>query len=83
MSFERSSGRPAVGVPGVSRRVYICCSSFLSKKLEDHNLAEEQTVKPFLSLVYRDQVKKQELNGSLPQNGPSVLDLSANNGKNE
>lgn len=84
MSFERSSGTPAVDVPGVSRQVYIsCCSSFLSEKLEDHNLTEEQTVKAFFSLVYRGQIKKQELNGSLPQKSPSVLDLSANNGKNE
>ncbi|KGL94538.1 Promethin [Charadrius vociferus] len=31
----------------------------------------------------RDQIRKQEVNGSLPQKSSSVLDLSANNGKNE
>ncbi|NXJ90483.1 TM159 protein, partial [Corythaixoides concolor] len=31
----------------------------------------------------RGQIRKQELNGSLPQKSPSGLDLSANNEKNE
>ncbi|KFW04467.1 PREDICTED: promethin [Eurypyga helias] len=31
----------------------------------------------------RGQIEKQEINGSLPQKTPPVLDLSANNGKNE
>ncbi|NWR63436.1 TM159 protein, partial [Bucorvus abyssinicus] len=31
----------------------------------------------------RDQIRKEEVNGSLPQKSPSVLDLSANDGKNE
>ncbi|KFQ61324.1 lipid droplet assembly factor 1 [Pelecanus crispus] len=31
----------------------------------------------------RDEIGKQEANGSLPQKSPSVLDLSADNGKNE
>ncbi|NXI57158.1 T159A protein, partial [Chloroceryle aenea] len=31
----------------------------------------------------RAQTRKQEVNGSLPQDRPSALDLSANNGKNE
>lgn len=71
-------------VPAVSRQVYILrCSAFLSKKLKDNYLMEEQTVKPFFSPVYRGQIRKQEVNGSFPQKSPSVLDLSANNGKNE
>ncbi|NWX20483.1 TM159 protein, partial [Aegotheles bennettii] len=31
----------------------------------------------------RAQLRKQEVNGNLPQKSPSALDLSANNGKNE
>ncbi|KFV15850.1 Promethin [Tauraco erythrolophus] len=31
----------------------------------------------------RDQIRKQEVNGSLPQKSPPVVDLSANNEKNE
>ncbi|XP_014792117.1 PREDICTED: promethin [Calidris pugnax] len=31
----------------------------------------------------RDQIRKQEVNGSLPQKSPPVLDLAANNGKSE
>ncbi|NXH72358.1 TM159 protein, partial [Hydrobates tethys] len=31
----------------------------------------------------KGQIRKQEVNGSLPQKSQSVLDLSANNGKNE
>ncbi|KFM09093.1 Promethin [Aptenodytes forsteri] len=31
----------------------------------------------------RGQIRKQDVNGSFPQKSPSVLDLSANNGKNE
>ncbi|NXN67842.1 TM159 protein, partial [Himantopus himantopus] len=31
----------------------------------------------------RDQIRKQEVNGSLPQKSSSVVDLAANNGKNE
>ncbi|KFQ16925.1 PREDICTED: promethin [Merops nubicus] len=31
----------------------------------------------------RGQIRKQEANGSLPQNNPSALDLSASNGKDE
>ncbi|NXV31412.1 T159A protein, partial [Rissa tridactyla] len=31
----------------------------------------------------RDQIRKQEVNGSLPQKSPPVLDLSDNDGKNE
>ncbi|NXI39006.1 TM159 protein, partial [Galbula dea] len=31
----------------------------------------------------RDQIKKQEVNGSLPQKSAPVLDVSASNGKNE
>ncbi|NWI69741.1 TM159 protein, partial [Todus mexicanus] len=30
----------------------------------------------------RDQIRKEEVNGSLPQKSPSPLDLSASNGKN-
>ncbi|KFQ29966.1 Promethin-A [Mesitornis unicolor] len=31
----------------------------------------------------RSQIRKEEVNGSLPQNSPPVLNLSASNGKNE
>ncbi|NXA24127.1 TM159 protein, partial [Ibidorhyncha struthersii] len=31
----------------------------------------------------RDQIRKQEVNGSLPQKSSSVVDVSASNGKNE
>lgn len=45
---------------------------------------EEQTVKSFFFFpVYRGQIRKKEVNGSLPRKSPLVSDLSANSGKNE
>lgn len=83
---ERSAARPAVDVPGVSSGFTSHIAQLFKvnfKKLKDNNLTEEQTIKSYSSLAYRDQIRKEEVNGSLPQKSPSVLDLSANDRKNE
>lgn len=85
-SCLRSAGRPAVDVPGVLGRFTPHIAQLYKvnfKKLKGNNLTEEQTVKSFSSLTYRDQMRKEEVNGSLSQKSPSVLDLSASDGKNE